>query len=226
MVVTTPQDVALLASFNTPLFAWSGGNPGVTALIRNSPVVDLNATRGGGGYYRGPGSSPHNLYNDTETLWAQTPEDHHGAPPQQFVYLLPEEEFVGEEVATIDVNVGFVRVRWDWDDASGTWSRSQLDTPHIDSTHGQIASTNVVVMSVPYGRSAIDASSPEALTVGAGDAWVFSDGQLVEGEWSRLSPEAAIQFQDDAGEPIALTPGNTWIELANRPAPISWVGPS
>ncbi len=59
-----------------PLFAWSGGNPGVERLIADSTLTDLNWQRGGRGYYRGPGSIPHNLYNDTATLWSQTPEGH------------------------------------------------------------------------------------------------------------------------------------------------------
>ncbi len=217
------QDVALITSLDYPLFAWSGGNPGVTRLIADSPVVDLNAVRGGRGYYRGPGSAPHNLYSNTEALWQQTPDDHPGPPPQQFQYVRPEETFEGdEEVAVVNVDVGNIRVQWDWDAESGKWLRSQLGSPHVDVTHGPIAFTNVVVMSVPYGRSVIDATSPEAQTVGVGDVWVFSDGQLIQGEWARLTPEAPIEFYDPSGGRIALTPGNTWIELANRPAPIAW----
>ena len=99
-----------------------------------------------------------------------------------------------------NVGVGNVGVDWDWDEASGTWLRSQGGTAHLDSTHGRIASTNVVVMSVPYGRSRIDAASPEAQTVGVGEVYVFSDGQVVQGEWARLTAEAPIEFYDEDGE--------------------------
>ena len=50
------QDVEMLSSFNEPLFAWSGGNAGVTRLIASSFLTDLNVQRGGEGYFRGPGS--------------------------------------------------------------------------------------------------------------------------------------------------------------------------
>ncbi len=40
------QDVDILSSLNEPLFAWSGGNPGVTRLIADSFLTDLNAQRG------------------------------------------------------------------------------------------------------------------------------------------------------------------------------------
>jgi len=220
------QDVDLVRSLNLPLFAWSGGNAGVTRLIADSPLVDLNAVRGGRGYYRGPGGTPHNLYNDTQSLWAQTPDDNPGAPPQQFDYLRPEETFTGEPVGYFQVAVGNVGSRWDWDAESGKWLRSQGGTAHNDATYGRIAFTNVVVMSIPYGRSAIDSRSPEAQTVGSGDVFVFSNGQLIQGEWARLTPEAPIEFYGADGEHIELSPGNTWIELANRPAPLDWFPPS
>ncbi|MGI9645457.1 MAG: DUF3048 domain-containing protein [Ilumatobacteraceae bacterium] len=208
------QDVGLLASFNEPLFAWSGGNAGVTSLIANSPLVDLNAVRGGQGYYRGPGGTPHNLYNDTETLWAQTPEDHPGPPEQQYAYLRPEETFTGEEVAGMNVVVGGVGVGWEWDADSGKWLRNQGGRAHNDVTNGRIAATNVVVMTVSYVPSAIDSRSPEAVTVGEGHVFVFSDGKVAEGTWARLAAQAPIEFLDEAGEPLLLSPGNTWIELA------------
>ena len=83
------QDVDLLTSFVEPLFAWSGGNAGVTRLIAESPLTDLNAVRGGKGYYRGSGTQPHNLYNSTDALWAQTPEGHPGHAATSAVRVSP-----------------------------------------------------------------------------------------------------------------------------------------
>ncbi len=36
------QDVELLGSLNKPIFAWSGGNPGVTKIINASDLVVAN----------------------------------------------------------------------------------------------------------------------------------------------------------------------------------------
>jgi hypothetical protein len=67
------QDVDIMLPYNQPLFAWSGGNPGVTRIIADSPLTDLNWQKNTGLYYRGPGSTPHNLYSPTERLWGATP---------------------------------------------------------------------------------------------------------------------------------------------------------
>lgn len=209
------QDVDILTPLDHPLFAWSGGNPGVTELIANSPLIDLNWQRGGQGYYRGPGPVPHNLYNSTERLWEQTPPDSSGAPPEQFEYLRPGTPFDGEPSAGLDVAMRGIAVTWTWDADSGTFLRSQQGGAHVDKTYGRIGATNVIVLAAEYRPSQIDARSPEAQTLSeGGPLWVFSDGQVKQGRWIRTESTDPFTFVDEAGDPIGLNPGNTWVELA------------
>ncbi len=209
------QDIGILANLRQPLFAWSGGNPGVTAAIRDTPfLVDLNWQTHAGSYWRGPGSTPHNLYSTTETLWGLTPADTPGAPPQQFVYLEDGETFEGDASAGFDIDMDQVDVQWEWDAEEGRYGRSQEGGPHLDTQSGQVLATNVVVMVVDYQPSVVDANSPEAQTVGSGPLYVFSDGKVVAGRWQRDDGLQPWEFVDADGEPIALRPGNTWVELA------------
>jgi hypothetical protein len=210
------QDVDMLSPLVEPLFAWSGGNPGVERLIADSTLTDLNWQRGGRGYYRGPGSIPHNLYNDTQTLWSQTPDDHPGAPPpQQFQYLAPGDEFDGEPVAGVEFPMRGIDVEWTWDADQERFLRSQEGAPHNDVLYGRIGAENVLVLGTWYRPSAIDARSPEAQTLSQGaPLWVFSDGQVQEGQWIRTDPLQPYQLVGADGEPILLTPGVTWVELA------------
>ncbi|MGB3735081.1 MAG: DUF3048 domain-containing protein [Ilumatobacter sp.] len=209
------QDVNLLSSLNEPLFAWSGGNPGVTRLIRDSFLTDLNpSSAGAGAYYRGPGRAPHDFYSTTDDLYALTPEDHPGAPSQQFTYVRPDEEFEGREVSAFDLALDTNDVRWEWDDETGGFARFQEGTRHVDVVSGDIFATNVVVMVLDYVPSSIDRNSPDAQTLGSGPAYVFSNGQVQTGRWARDIAVGAIRLTDADGELIGLTPGNTWVELA------------
>lgn len=208
------QDVNLLSPFNQPLFAWSGGNPGVTRLIRDSFLTDLNAQRNSGAYYRGPGRAPHDLYSSTETLYALTPQDHPGPPSQQFAFVSTDEEFEGRDVAAFDVSLDSNDVRWEWDAEAGAFARFQEGSRHVDVVHGDIFATNVIVMVVDYVPSSIDRDSPDAQTLGSGPAYVFSNGQVQVGRWARDLAVGPIRLTDADGETIALTPGNTWVELA------------
>ena len=219
------QDVDILSSLNEPLFAWSGGNPGVTRLIADSFLTDLNAQRGGEGYFRGPGRSPHDLYNTTEALWAQTPADHPGAPALQFSYVAPDEAFEGDAVNAVDLSLDGKSVRWEWDADIEGFARFQSGTRHVDVVNGDIFATNVIVMVVDYQPSSIDSSSPDAQTIGSGPVYVFSNGQVVAGRWERNLAVGPIRLVDADGEQIPLTPGNTWIEIAENTGGDAFTGP-
>ena len=52
--------------------------------------------------------------------------------------------------------------------------------------------------------------------VGEGDAAVFVDGRFVDARWSRPTGADVWNLTDKAtGQPLLLTPGRTWVELAN-----------
>lgn len=207
------QDVDLLTALRNPLFAWSGGNPGVTRLIAGSSFVDLNWQHTPNTYYRGPGSTPHNLYSSTQRLWSHIPYGHPGAPPQQFQYLPDGAAFAGDPIAGVDVRMRGIDVAWDWAPSIGQFVRSQEGAPHNDKTYGRIHARNVVMMVVEYQPSQIDTRSPEAQTIGNGPVYVISDGRAIEGRWWREANDQPIHLLDTAGQPLLLNPGITWVEL-------------
>lgn len=208
------QDIDILSSFNEPLFAWSGGNAGVTRLVEESFLTDLNWQRNPGSYQRGPGTAPSNLYSDSDQLYALTPEDHPGAPPQQWGYLPDNATIDGTDVFGFELEMRRRDIRWDWDESQEKFVRSMDGEPHVDVTYGPIVASNVIVMVTEYRPSTIDANSPEAQTLGEGLVYIFTDGRYIEGKWSRGLAVAPIEFKDLEGNPIPLSPGNTWIELA------------
>lgn len=219
------QDINLLGSLNKPLFAWSGGNGGVTAAIRASDLVELSPTSTGNrGFYRSTDrEAPHNLYNDTATLYEFTPV-FAGPPPQQFTYRAVDEAFNGEESTGVDLAMdGGLKVNWTWDSATASYLRSQRGRAHNDAELGQLNAANVVVLEVDYKPSPADPRSPEAQTIGSGTAYVFTGGVLIRGTWTRADRLDTFHLADDNGSVIALTPGRTWIELprVDKTTPLS-----
>ncbi|WP_395151781.1 DUF3048 domain-containing protein [Ilumatobacter sp.] len=213
------QDVNLLSSLNEPLFGWSGGNQGVTRLIRSSFLVDVGAPSNPGSYYRGPGSAPHNLYSDTASLFALTPEDSPGAPTRQFEFLDDGKVFAGDVAKRVSFAIGSIDIVWDWNANEGRYERTQEGEKHVDKTYGQIGAQNVIVLAVDYRQSSIDSNAPEAVTLGEGQASVFSNGEVITGRWQKELAVYNFVLTDDNGNPIKLTPGQTWIELVEVGSP-------
>jgi len=208
------QDVDLFTSFFFPLFVWSGGNPSVTRAINESTLVNMGPNNASG-YFRGPGRAPHNYFTSTDVIWDQAPGDEPVPPRQQFTYLEGSASFGGDANSGVKVRVGSENIEWTWNPEFAKFDRSQRGRPHDDKLFGRIRATNVVVMGVQYLPSPADRNSPEAQSVGTGPVWVFSGGKVATGSWTREANTEPLVFVTDAGETIALAPGNTWIELAD-----------
>ena len=211
------QDVDILSNLNSPLFAWSGGNPGVTRVINNSTLTSLSYVGGyGNSYFRrdGRGGAPHNLFSSTDTLWDLTP-DEFAVPPQVFPYMLPGQVAQGDTASIIEIELDSILARWDYDAASGRYLRSEYGEPHMSELTGQVWADNVVVMLVEYRQSTIDSKSPEAVTVGSGQVLIFTDGVVRTGVWQRSSNTDMWNLYTDEtlSEPLGLSDGRTWVEL-------------
>lgn len=215
------SDPDLVANYGTPLYAWSGGNATVRAEIRNAEVAgklyDVGVDQSPGDYYResAPRFAPHNLFSSTESLWALQPEDATG-PPKIFDYRSDDEELPADATATPGIRIvyrGGVEVSWAWDEERAGWVRFQRGTPHVDGDGVVVAPPNVVVIYTSYRASSADSISPQALTLGEGDAITLTAGSVITGRWERPEAEAPWSVLDAEGEPVRLTPGQTWIAL-------------
>ncbi|MGI8755233.1 MAG: DUF3048 C-terminal domain-containing protein [Acidimicrobiales bacterium] len=123
--------------------------------------------------------------------------------------------------AGVDLNWGRHSVApasWRWDPKLRLYLRSQRNRPHADAGGVRLTAKNVVVLVTEYGRSPADSRSPEAHTVGAGEAFVYTNGVVVHGRWDRPEVHRPAALLDDAGAPLLLSPGNTWIELPSSGA--------
>ncbi|CAN5458627.1 DUF3048 domain-containing protein [soil metagenome] len=211
------QDIDLLGSLNQPLFVYSGANPGVAAAIEASDLVDLtaldNTVYTNGGFFRDEArAEPFNEYAQTSQLWTLAP-DGAGPPPPQFHYHGADDEMAGDPSGGVDVYLEGVLVGWRYDAATGDYLRTHDGVPHVDVANEQISTRNVVIMVVDYFQSAADSRSPEADTIGFGEAWVFSGGAWVRGVWTRADRLSPIELSGPNGR-IELAPGRTWVELA------------
>jgi hypothetical protein len=211
-------DVDLLNQLNRPLFAWSGGNANVVRAIGGANALS-RAHGQAPGYYRDRerrrrADLEHTLMNEsTQALWS-TAEPGQTAPPALFEYRKAGEPVVGSPATRIATAMRSVPVEWNWDAASSAYVRSEYGDLHVDASGAPISAENVVVQFVDYRTSPADRRSPEAVTLGQGAVWVFAGGKMIPGTWERSDPGRPAALKDAQGQPIRLTPGRTWVELA------------
>jgi len=209
------QDVDLLGAFQRPLMVWSGGNPGVVQYISESDLINLSMQDHGPGYFRaGNCPTPHNLWNNTESVWPATPPEA-GRPIQIFDYVDPGATPEAPPATFMTANIGVNGIRWDWDEASGSYVRSENGRPHTLEDGSQVSTNNVVVLALEYRLTPWEAKSPEGVTVGSGDVAVFSNGTVQLGTWSRENRTDPFTLTGADGAPIKLMPGRTFVELGD-----------
>lgn len=200
------------------IFAFSGGTAANVEAAQAAPVtiVTENNTdvlvRNAEGQPRR--AAPHNLYALGPPLFGVG-----GQPvptPALFEYYLPSAG-VGDAPGVNSMRVGFQAgydPTWVWDAGSWSWKRFMQGEPHNAVSGNQIAPQNVVVQFTDYPGEA------DGITVGEGDVWVFSDGQVRAGRWIRPDRAQPARYVDANGVPILLRPGATWVELLPNGSPV------
>ena len=206
-------DINLLRPLNNPLFANSGANNYTTQAVNNSPLINVGAiSSAGGAYFRNSSRrAPHNLYSTDSALRNSTSAG--GTPPQLFTIRRPGTENPNNGVPANGVNVNYQSTSSSYVWNGTGWERSQDGGATVDANGVRTAPETVIVRFTPYGTSRADANSPEANTVGSGTAWIFTEGMLIEGTWSKPNADAVTVYTDSAGNPIELLPGRVWVEI-------------
>jgi len=203
------------------VFAYSGGVARNVDLIQQAPVNALDETGAGDAMFRTETKRrPYNLFGNAQALFDKGGQPVPPAP--LFEYVRGDQTLGGEPVTSFTVR--FARPdmtpTYTYDTATRTWKRDIAGQPFVAANGTQIAPTNVVVQFVQY------TGDGEGIVLGDGDAWVFSDGQLVRGRWTRSVREQPTQYVDATGRPIKLLPGTTWVELLPIGSPVDVVAPA
>lgn len=195
-----------------------GGSADALNDIKAWGVKDLNEMYNAGSYHRiSTRQAPHNVYtsistlNQLETAKGYTSTSFTGFPRKT------EDPSKAPTVKSIDMNPSWsdYSVHYDYDSATNSYNRSEAGSSMVDSNTAKQLSPKVVIgMIIPKSQGALDSTGAYYTVyqvVGNGQAYVFQDGTLTTGTWSKSSASSQIQFTDATGKTIKLDPGQTWI---------------
>ena len=233
-----PMDADITAPL-AGIFCFSGGQlPFVNAVEKTGQYMASETTEQAddkGSFSRlSSRSAPHNVMVDVALLQSQHTDLKAPQPMIPMVAFDPATESyevasteAGEE--TINFSVKYPQAESGWKAEGSYFVRSQDGDQHIDAASNEIIrATNVVVLKTKTDNSFRDPKYgpiPKTVMIDSGMAWVFSNGKRIKGTWSKASQSSPIQLVDDAGAPIKLAIGNTWIELMGEPSKITIKSP-
>ncbi len=224
------SEIGLLEELHAPLFTWHGANALLASHVRASAIIPRSIDDVPHLFYRDRSRrAPYNSFaQGTAEVRATAPEGatgpeapilHFGEPNQ----VVPSPVAVPVESVTIRFPAAFsggaagrgIPVRFDWD--GERWARFQNGRPHVDVNGVQVATHNVIVRftgAVDSGtRDQAGSVVPTAQVTGEGEAWIFSDGKVATGTWSKPDNATPATYRDVEGNEIALMPGTTWIAM-------------
>lgn len=121
----------------------------------------------------------------------------------------------------IPVSTGIFAVNYQYDSASNTYQRFQGGAAHLDREKGQL-SPNVVVAIMVKQSLSVDGNHMSIETLGAGKAYIFQNGKVQEGRWSKTKPQSNIRFTDEQGGEIPLQSGQTWVTAVDDTRQPTW----
>jgi hypothetical protein len=204
-------DIQITQNLNRPVFAYSGSNQGVARQLKfaadNGLLVPYVNTDRAPFARDSRYSSPDNLFVDPASLGACGGG---GNPTAVFSYGSASST-TAQAASSVSLQARSA-YRFDWN--GSRWVRSQSGSAHVTRTGAQLAPTNVVVMFVSYVQSQIDSSSVDAQTIGSGNAWIFRDGTVTLGSWTRNKGHEPYSLTDGNGSAVRLAAGQTWVVLA------------
>lgn len=219
-------DIDWLAPFQASI-AHVGGSAAALNEIRNGSYRDLDQFFNGSYFWRTTDRyAPHNVYTDAAHLDALNTKK--GYATSTFT-AWPRKDGAPSKTpnaSTISVTISsaLYNSQYKYDPSGNVYQRSQAGAPHLDREQGQISPSVVIVIGVNEQTVLQDGYREQITTIGSGHAWIFQDGTVTAGTWSKADSGSQIKFSDSTGKEIALDRGQTWITAVpvNRGGGVTW----
>jgi DUF3048 family protein len=208
-------------------YAHVGGSPEALADIKAWGVRDLDQFHNGDSYHRvSSRPAPHNVYTSIAAL--NQLEVDKGYITSHFTGFVRKKKEAPHRPVPTAKSIDFAisgpayNAHYDYDAKSNSYARSEGGAPHMDSnTNAQIKPKVVIAMIMSYGVEA-DGYHSVYNAIGSGPVYVFQDGGVTTGQWTKSSPAGQITFTDGSGKPIKLNPGQTWLTAVSGADHVSY----
>jgi hypothetical protein len=215
------------------LYAHAGGSPKALTVIRENPDINnLEALSGDAGYFwrDKTKSAPHNLVTSSDKMFLAL--NNKGLWDKQAGFrswLFKDDAALdkrGDDGKTASFNFSTgktYKVDFRYNKEKNVYLRFNADQPHLDKNSGQqIEVKNVIVQIVQEPELDGGKGRLDIYVGGEGQAWIFRDGQVINGVWKKGSRTDRTLFYDSQGQEVELSRGNTWIHVVPKDQSVTY----
>ncbi|MEY8459348.1 DUF3048 domain-containing protein [Lactococcus ileimucosae] len=228
-----PYFVEWAAGFDAGLAHVGGSELALDMVKSGNYVTDLDQFRAPAGiFWRSDDRiAPHNMYTNTRGLDEYMEKAEKKRSDFEVWKRLPLRTEKTENTDSSElpiahniqfpVSTGIFAVGYQYDATSNTYKRFQGGEAHQDREKGQLSPDVVIAIMVNQSLSA-DGNHMDIEMTGAGKAYIFQNGKVQEGKWSKPDAQTNISFTDEQGQNIPLKAGQTWVTAVDNMRQVIW----
>ena len=202
-----------------------GGSPDALAQIKSLNVRNLDQFANSGSYTRITARyAPHNVYTSIDRLVALEKSKGYGTSTYTSFARKAPAPAATPTAKTIDFNIsGYLyNPTYTYDATTNTYKRSEGGQIHKDEKSGNQLAPTVVIALVMTNTLNGDGIHNIYATTGSGHMYVFQDGIVAEGTWTKADRTSQFKFNNLGGEELKLNAGQTWISIVGSQGAVTY----
>jgi hypothetical protein len=228
-----PYYIDFAAPFQASI-AHVGGSPDALSIVRSGGYRDLDQFFNSGAYSRvSSRPAPHNVYTSFAKLDALNQSKGYTTSSFTSWPRKADKKLAAPTAKSIRLAISGpdFYAQYTYDPASNGYLRNEGGAPHMDlvsaddKTGVQLHPKVVIALVMGLSRGELDASGAyysNYQDTGSGDMYVFQDGGVTQGTWSKAGTSDQFIFADSAGAPIKLNAGQTWLTVLSSTSQVTY----
>lgn len=202
----------------------AGGSPDALNDISALGMKNLEVFAHGDVFWRiDERDAPHNVYTSFEkidglnTALGYTSSNFTPFARKKDVAQTPTAAIIDFAISGYDYSAHF-----EYDAATNAYKRFMAGEAHVDLTSSTQISPKVVIAMVMGRNLMSDGSHSVYQTTGSGTMYVFQDGIVSIGTWSKADRTSSFVLTDKNGLAMSLNAGQTWISIVDSETDVNY----
>ncbi|CAN5357778.1 hypothetical protein BH09PAT4_BH09PAT4_04480 [soil metagenome] len=225
-----PYYVQWCQAFDCAL-AHVGGSPEALKDIKTYHVKNLDQFAGSSYFHRvNSRYAPHNMYTSQAQLTNyEKSRGYKESTYTGFEHLVKEPEVASTSVTTTSINFNYpgssYDVHYDYQVKTNDYARSEGGKAHMSAdSQGKLHRNTpkvVIALVIPYSLKG-DGYHSNYNSVGTGTLYLFQNGTVTKGTWTRKARDSQFVLTDTNGKALQLVPGQTWISVQSSTSDVTY----